>query len=185
MCSQQGSPSRATDMVKTTYPPPEALSKAGKLSSSAQHGLIHNLVNPSFPASNVPGSVHEKQWESQPKPQRNQKDLQKGWGKQQQPVTNTVGQWLLRYQVLCSVVSNSFGTPGLQPARLLCPWGFSRQEDWSGLPCSLPGDLPDPGIEPKYPVLQADSLPLSHQGSSCFHISSVQSLSHVRLFATP
>ena len=26
--------------------------------------------------------------------------------------------------------------------------GFSRQEYWSGLPCSLPGDLPDPGIEP-------------------------------------
>ena len=26
--------------------------------------------------------------------------------------------------------------------------GFSRQEHWSGLPCPLPGDLPDPGIEP-------------------------------------
>ena len=26
--------------------------------------------------------------------------------------------------------------------------GFSRQEDWSGLPCTSPGDLPDPGIEP-------------------------------------
>ena len=29
---------------------------------------------------------------------------------------------------------------------LLCPWGFSRQEYWSGLPCPLPGDLPHPGI---------------------------------------
>ena len=37
---------------------------------------------------------------------------------------------------------------GLQPARLLCPWGFSRQEYWSGLPCSPPGDLPETGIEP-------------------------------------
>jgi len=27
--------------------------------------------------------------------------------------------------------------------------GFSRQEYWSGLPCPLPGDLPDPGIEPE------------------------------------
>ena len=27
--------------------------------------------------------------------------------------------------------------------------GFSRQEHWSGLPCSPPGDLPDPGIEPE------------------------------------
>ena len=28
--------------------------------------------------------------------------------------------------------------------------GFSRQEYWSGLPCPLPGDLPDPGIEPAF-----------------------------------
>ena len=40
--------------------------------------------------------------------------------------------------------------------------GFSRQEYWSGLPCPLPGDLPDPEIEPAPPALQADSLPLSH-----------------------
>ena len=32
-------------------------------------------------------------------------------------------------------------------ARLLCPWGVSRRECWSGLPCSPPGHLPDPGIE--------------------------------------
>ena len=43
--------------------------------------------------------------------------------------------------------------------------GFSRQEHWSGLPFPPPGDLPDPRIEPKSPALQADSLPLSHQGS--------------------
>ena len=30
---------------------------------------------------------------------------------------------------------------------LLCPWGFSRQEYWSVLPCPSPGDLPHPGIE--------------------------------------
>ena len=36
--------------------------------------------------------------------------------------------------------------------------GFPRQEYWSGLPCSPPGDLPDPGIEPGSPALQADSL---------------------------
>ena len=35
---------------------------------------------------------------------------------------------------------------------------FSRQEYWSGLPFSSPGDLPDPGIEPWSPALQADSL---------------------------
>ena len=36
--------------------------------------------------------------------------------------------------------------------------GFTRQEYWSGLPFSSPGDLPDPGIEPRSPALQADSL---------------------------
>ena len=35
---------------------------------------------------------------------------------------------------------------------------FSRQEYWSRLPFPLLGDLPDPGIEPGFPVLQADSL---------------------------
>ena len=36
--------------------------------------------------------------------------------------------------------------------------GFSRQEYWSGLPFPSPGDLPDPGIEPRSPKLQADTL---------------------------
>ena len=37
--------------------------------------------------------------------------------------------------------------------------GFSRQEYWSGLPFPSPGDLPDPGIKPRSPALQADALP--------------------------
>ena len=37
--------------------------------------------------------------------------------------------------------------------------GFSRQEYWSGLSFPSPGNLPDPGIEPKSSALQADSLP--------------------------
>ena len=35
---------------------------------------------------------------------------------------------------------------------------FSRQQYWSGLLCPLPGDLPNPGMEPRSPALQADSL---------------------------
>ena len=35
--------------------------------------------------------------------------------------------------------------------------GFSRQEYWSGVPLPSPGDLPDPGIEPGSPALQADA----------------------------
>ena len=42
--------------------------------------------------------------------------------------------------------------------------GFSRQEYWSGLPFPSPGDLPDPGIKPESPALEADALTLSHQG---------------------
>ena len=58
-----------------------------------------------------------------------------------------------------SVVSNSWWPRGLEPARLLCPWGFSRPEYWSGLPCPPPGDLPNPRIKPLSPALQVDSLP--------------------------
>ena len=36
--------------------------------------------------------------------------------------------------------------------------GFCRQEYWSGLPFPSPGDLPNPGIEPRYPTLEADTL---------------------------
>ena len=43
--------------------------------------------------------------------------------------------------------------------------GFPRKEYWSGLQFLSPGDLLDPGIEPMSPALQADSLPLSDQGS--------------------
>ena len=43
---------------------------------------------------------------------------------------------------------------------------FSRQEHWSGLPFPTPGDLPNPGIEPGSPTLQADSLPSEPPGKS-------------------
>ena len=42
---------------------------------------------------------------------------------------------------------------------------FSRQEYWSGLPYPPPGDLPNPGIEPGSPALQADSLPSEAPGT--------------------
>ena len=67
-----------------------------------------------------------------------------------------------------SVVSDSSGPHGLQPTRLLCPWAFSRQEYWSGLPCPPPRDLPDPGIEPGSPALQENSLPAELPGKPLF-----------------
>ena len=51
-----------------------------------------------------------------------------------------------------------------RPASLLCPWGFSRQKYWSGLPYPPPGDLLNPGIEPRSPTLQVVSLPLEPPG---------------------
>ena len=62
-----------------------------------------------------------------------------------------------------------FATPWTVACQAPLSMGFSRQECWGGLPCPPPGDLPDPGIEPVSPVapaLQADSLLLSHRGSS-------------------
>ena len=60
---------------------------------------------------------------------------------------------------------------------LLTPWtvahqaplsmDFSRQEHWSGLPFRFAGDLPDLGIKPRSPALQADSLPSEPPGNLC------------------
>ena len=53
--------------------------------------------------------------------------------------------------------------------------GFPRQEYWRGLPFPFPGHLPSARVEPASSALQADSLPLSHQGSLlkfyCFLLS--------------
>ena len=63
-----------------------------------------------------------------------------------------------------SVVSDSVTPWTAAPVRLLSPWGFSRQEYWSGLPCPSPGAHPNPGIEPRSSALQADSLPSEPPG---------------------
>ena len=46
---------------------------------------------------------------------------------------------------------------------------FSRQEYWSGLPFPSPGDLPDPGIEPRSPALQVGSLLTELPGKAIIH----------------
>ena len=51
-----------------------------------------------------------------------------------------------------------FVTPSTVAHQAPPSMGFSRQEYWSGLPFPSPGDLPDPGIEPRSPALQADAL---------------------------
>ena len=44
--------------------------------------------------------------------------------------------------------------------------GFSRQECWNGLPFPSPEDLSNPGIKPRSPALQADSLPAEPPGKA-------------------
>ena len=63
---------------------------------------------------------------------------------------------------LVGLVTKSYPTLAT-PRTVACqaprPLAFSRQEHWNGLPFPSPKDLPDPGIEPGSPALQADSLP--------------------------
>ena len=52
--------------------------------------------------------------------------------------------------------------------------GLPRQEYWSGLPFPSLGDLPNPGVEPESPTLQADSFLLNHQrspGDGCLNLN--------------
>ena len=56
-----------------------------------------------------------------------------------------------------------FSTPWTVAHQSPLPMGFFRQ-DWSGLPFPSPRDLPNPGIEPGSPALQADSLPSEPPG---------------------
>ena len=59
-----------------------------------------------------------------------------------------------------------FPTPWTVAHQALLFLGFSRQEHWSRLPCPPPRDLPNPGIEPRSPALQADSLSSEPPGKS-------------------
>ena len=61
-------------------------------------------------------------------------------------------------------VSNSFVIPWAVAHQTPLSMGFPRHEYWSGLPFPSPGDLPDPGMEPWSPALQADSLPTEPLG---------------------
>ena len=81
----------------------------------------------------------------------------------------TLGPFSFTHGVLSqSLVSDSLKPHGLQPSRLLCPWGFSRQEYQSGLPCPPSGDLPNPGIKSRSPTLQENSLPSEPPGKHVY-----------------
>ena len=72
----------------------------------------------------------------------------------------------LLFPFSCSFVFDSFVIPWAVACQAPLAMEFPRQEYWSGLPFPPPGDLSNPGIQPDSPALQANSLPLSHWGSS-------------------
>ena len=53
-----------------------------------------------------------------------------------------------------------FATPWTVAYQASLSMGFSRRKYWSGLPFPSPGDLPNPGIEPRSPALEADAFNL-------------------------
>ena len=96
---------------------------------------------------------------------------------------------------MCSVVSDS-ATLWTVAWQAPLSMGFSRQEYWSGFPCPPPGDLPNPGIKPRSPTLQVDSLPSKppkkppirlhlnqfHLQRPCFHLGSHSKVSGEPVF---
>ena len=96
---------------------------------------------------------------------------------------NTFCKGMLKVKVKSLGGVRFFATPWTVAYQAPPSMGFSRQECWSGLPFPSPGDLPDLGIKPRSPTLQADAL-LSEPPGKCGSIQ-LSSLSLVRLFATP
>ena len=64
-------------------------------------------------------------------------------------------------------MSDIFVTPWTAAGQACLSMKFSRREHWSGLPFPSTRDLPDPGIEPRSPILQVDSLPSEPPGKLC------------------
>ena len=70
------------------------------------------------------------------------------------------GKHLLPHQVKSLSRVRLFATPWTVAHQAPPSMGFSRQEYWSGLQFPSPGDLPNPGIEPRSPILEADAFNL-------------------------
>ena len=89
------------------------------------------------------------------------------------------------YAVLCLAAQSclTFCNPmGCSLPEHLCPWRFSRQGYWSGLPCPPP--LSQPGIEPRSPALRVDSLLSESPGKHMPDSSKNFIHTHSQLFLT-
>ena len=83
----------------------------------------------------------------------------------------SLGAWKLVKSLSCVQL---FETPWTVAHQAPLSMGFSRQEYWSGLPFPSPGDLPDPGIEPRSPTLEADALTSEPPGKPIRGISFIK-----------
>ena len=79
------------------------------------------------------------------------------WGSLEVILEICLKKWKVKVKSLSHI--QLFATPWAIAYQTPPSMAFSRQEYWSGLPFPSPRDLPDPGIEPRSPALQADSLP--------------------------
>ena len=80
----------------------------------------------------------------------------------QEIIDKEVIKFFLSYHPCDGLVTKlcpTFATPWTVSCQAPLSMGFFRQEYWNGLPFPSPGDLPNPGIEPRSPELQANSLP--------------------------
>ena len=77
---------------------------------------------------------------------------------------SVISYWKLPYSCSVALVVSDSATLWTVAPQAPMSMGFPRQEYWSELPFPSPGDLSNPGIEPKSPALQADSLSAEPQG---------------------
>ena len=76
----------------------------------------------------------------------------------------------LKVKVKSLSCAQLFATPWTVAYQAPLSMGFFRQEYWRGLPFPSPGDLPDPGIEPESPALEADALTSEPPGKVLIHL---------------
>ena len=89
------------------------------------------------------------------------------WGCKETDMTKWLTHFIERKKVKSLSRVGLFATPRTAARQAPLSMGFSGQEYWSGLPCPSPGDLPNPGIEPRSPALQADALSSEPPGKKC------------------